>query len=51
MFETCGQAVISDKDALDAEIRALLRADQRPAFEAFLEHHRHVRPGSAPTNQ
>jgi hypothetical protein len=51
MFESCGQAVIADKDALDAEIRALLRADQQPAFEAFLEHHRHFRPGSDPSHR
>jgi len=50
MFETCGQAVVADKDALDAEIRALLRADQLPAFDAFLERHRHFSPRPAPAN-
>jgi len=49
MFESCGQAVIADKDALDAEIRALLRTEQLPAFQAFLEQHRHFRPAPAPS--
>jgi hypothetical protein len=51
MFETCGAPVLADKDELDGEIRALLRPEQRPNFEAFLERHRRFHPsGSAPKN-
>lgn len=37
MFDECGQAMKRDKDAMDAEIRALLTPEQRPAFEAMRE--------------
>lgn len=37
MFDECGQAMKRDKDAMDAEIRALLTAEQKHAFEAMRE--------------
>lgn len=39
MFDECGQAVLREKDAMDAEIRKLLTPEQQPRFEALRERH------------
>ena len=37
MFDECGQPMMRVKDAMDAEIRALLRPDQQGRFDAMRE--------------
>lgn len=37
MFDECGQPMLRVKEAMDAEIRALLTPDQRRRFDAMLE--------------
>ena len=37
MFDECGQAMLRDKNAMDAEIRALLTPAQQPRFDAMRE--------------